>query len=83
MQQDLVQKYIIRQTCLKASVEMFKGQEINDKTTKDLIKLAGKFEQYVFMGDIVTDERMKDLNKIVSDAVAKGDAERKIKEETK
>jgi|TARA_Y100000034_G_C6534569_1_gene230434 hypothetical protein len=89
MVNDMVQTYIIRQTCLKASVEMMKEitqskgghvRQINDEYTQDIIWLARKFEQYVFKGDVVTDERMKELDNIVADAIAKGDKERKLKE---
>jgi len=87
---DMVQTYIIRQTCLKASVEMMKEitqdraghvRKIGDDFTGDIVWLAKKFEQYVFQGDIVSDERMKELDKMVADAISKGDAERKAKEE--
>jgi hypothetical protein len=58
-----------------------KNKEINDKLTKDIVWLAKKFEQYVFKGDIVTDKRMKELDNMVADAIAKGDQQRKETQE--
>jgi hypothetical protein len=85
---DMVQTYIIRQTCLKASVEMMKGitqdrvgrlRKVGDDYTNDIVWLAKKFEQYVFQGDIVSDSRMEELDKMVADAIAKGDAKDEAK----
>lgn len=91
--EDRIQKLIVRQTCVKAVVELFKGTRIYDtailenrkvkeKTILDMIDIAKTFEQYVYSGDMVSKERMKELNDIVSDIVAKGEKE-KLKENKK
>jgi len=78
-----IQTSIIRQTCLKASVEMMKGSldKVDELNLKDIIWLASKFEQYVVHGKIMTAERQKELDKLVADAIAKGVVDKKPMEE--
>lgn len=86
--EDRVQKLIVRQTCIKAVVELFKGvrvydsailsnRKLKDNVIKDIVDIAKQFEFYVYNGDIVSKERIEDLKKIVDEAIKKGAKETK------
>ena len=67
---DTTQIKIIRQSCLKAAVDLLKEKTQNPE---EILKMTKTFEEFVMYGEYVSDERKKELEDMAKKIIAEGD----------